>query len=89
MLDRLVRSMVLVVSLAAATVASSAPPAGAARPMAATCGGRAGRTVQAALPAPAQPGARRPVAMVPGSRYDPGTMTPRGICRAAPGGWAI
>jgi hypothetical protein len=45
--------------------------------------------VQAALPAPAQPGARRPVAMVPGSRYDPGTMTPRGICRAAPGGWAI
>ena len=87
MLDRLVRSMVLVVSLAAATVASSAPPAGAARHMAATCGGRAGRTVQAALPA--QPGARRPVAMVPGSRYDPGTMTPRGICRAAPGGWAI
>ncbi|HEY7346036.1 MAG TPA: hypothetical protein VH620_10770 [Gaiella sp.] len=85
MLDKLVRSMVLVVTLTAATVASSAPPAGAARHMAATCGGRVGRTEQAAAPA----GARRPVAMVPGSTYDPRTMTPRGICRAAPGGWAI
>jgi hypothetical protein len=89
MLDKLVRSMVLVVTLTAATVASSAPPAGAARHMAATCGGRVGRTEQAASPAAARAGARRPVAMVPGSTYDPRTMTPRGICRAAPGGWAI
>jgi hypothetical protein len=45
--------MVLVVSLTAATVASSAPPADAARHMATTCGGRVGRTEQAASPAPA------------------------------------
>jgi hypothetical protein len=89
MLDTLVRSVVVIVTLGAATVASSAPPAGAARHMAATCGGRVGRTEQAASPAPARPGGRRPVAMVPGSRYDPRTMTPRGICRAAPGAWAI
>ena len=50
--------------------------------------GRVVRGEQAAFVA-SRPRARRPVAMVPGLKYDPRTMTPRGICRAGPSSQAF
>jgi hypothetical protein len=83
MLEKLVMSIPLAVFLAAVTIASSSTPAGAALGKEPTCGGRVVRREQAASLA-SRPRARRPVAMVPGLKYDPRTMTPRGICRAGP-----
>ena len=83
MLEKLVMSIPLAVFLTAVNIASSATRASAALGKASTCGGRIARGEQAASPA-SRPRARRPVAMVPGLKYDPRTMTPRGICRAGP-----
>ena len=77
MVKRLMAIMVLVAALAAVGIAGAATPASAKR-AATACAGKA-HAEQAAVRALS---VRRPVAMVPGLRYDPRTMTPRGICHA-------
>ena len=88
MLEKLILSIPLAFLPAAVMIASSATPAGAALHTASTCDGRVVRGEQAAFVA-SRPRARRPVAMVPGLKYDPRTMTPRGICRAGPSSQAF
>jgi hypothetical protein len=74
-------TVAVLVALAAFTIASPATAASARRGAAACAGQRqAHRAVARATAGGAR--ARRPVAMVPGLRYDPRTMIPRAICRA-------
>jgi hypothetical protein len=72
---KLIATSSSIVALAAVAIAGSATPAGA-RPDATACAGK----LRAAV---AAPGTRLPIALVPGLRYDPGTMIPRGVTPAS------
>ena len=80
MVTRLISMLVLVMALAAVTIAGPATAA-ATNPAAPACVGKA-RAQQAAARLVST---RRPVAIVPGLRYDAATMIPSGISRTAPG----
>ena len=88
MTKKLITTALLLVALATVAIGSLATPA-SAKIDATACTGQL-RAQQAAGRATAgAPSMRRPVAMVPGLKYNPRTMIPRGICRAGPDSWGI
>jgi len=88
MTRKLITWVSLLVALAAVASASPATPASAKiDATACTAQLRAQQAVRHATAGAVR--TRRPVAMVPGLKFDPGTMIPRGICRAGPDAWGI